>query len=117
QPHPTVANMDLQPIAVMLQFVRPAWFAWRLASDDMTTKNNESGGRVSRPTAPPDLRTHCDSQIVSYKKHVKEYGVNGARVVCFHGKRRPRDINRTLPYWTAGVNDRIHRHSFFCVTS
>src|SRR5262249_9311790 len=34
-----------------LQLVRPAWSGWRLTGYGGTTGNNESGGRVSRPTA------------------------------------------------------------------
>ena len=31
--HPTVADMDLQPVAVVLQFVRPARASWRLLGE------------------------------------------------------------------------------------
>jgi len=31
EPHQSVANVDLQPITVMLQLMRPAWPGWRAA--------------------------------------------------------------------------------------
>src|SRR5262245_27745194 len=46
EPHATIANMDLQPIAVVLQLVRPAWPCRRLLGDDRTTRMDESSGRV-----------------------------------------------------------------------
>jgi hypothetical protein len=45
-PHPTIADMDLQPIAVMLQFMRPARAGWGLLGDDWLARMNESGRRV-----------------------------------------------------------------------
>jgi hypothetical protein len=33
EPHTGIADVDLQPIAVVLQLVRPAWTSWRLADD------------------------------------------------------------------------------------
>src|SRR5262249_9316103 len=51
EPHSTVTNVDLQPIAIMFQLVRPTRSAWRSTGYGGTTGNNESGGRVSRPTA------------------------------------------------------------------
>jgi hypothetical protein len=44
--HPTIADMDLQPIAVMLQLVRPACSSWGLLGDDWLARMDESGGRV-----------------------------------------------------------------------
>jgi len=38
--------VDLQPIAVMLQFVRPTTPKWRLLGDDWLAGMNESGWRV-----------------------------------------------------------------------
>jgi hypothetical protein len=38
EPHPAIANMDLKPIAVMLQLVRPY--------DDRTAGMDKGGGRV-----------------------------------------------------------------------
>ena len=37
-------------------------------------------------------------QVVSYKKHVRGKGIPPeARVICFHGKPRPRDVNWKVP--------------------
>jgi hypothetical protein len=44
--HPPIANMDLEPIAVMLQFVRPTRPGGWLLGDDWLTRMNESGRRV-----------------------------------------------------------------------
>jgi hypothetical protein len=38
--------MDLQPVAIMLQFVRPARPARRLLGDDWLERMNESSRRV-----------------------------------------------------------------------
>src|SRR4029450_8548405 len=51
QAHTTIANMDLQPIAVMLQFLPPTRPTWRLLGDDWLTRMNESGRRVHGPAA------------------------------------------------------------------
>src|SRR5262245_14796092 len=51
QTHPTITHMDLLSIAVMLQFVRPAWPSWRLLGDDWLARMNESGRRIQWPTA------------------------------------------------------------------
>jgi hypothetical protein len=45
QTHPTIADMDLQPIPVMLQFVRPAGATRRLRYDYGAAWMNESGWR------------------------------------------------------------------------
>jgi hypothetical protein len=42
EPHPAIPDMDLQPIAVMLQLVRPARSTWRLLGDDWLARMNES---------------------------------------------------------------------------
>jgi hypothetical protein len=44
--HPSIADADLQSVAVMLQLMRPAWPGWGLLGDDWLTRMNESGGRV-----------------------------------------------------------------------
>ena len=36
----------LKPLAIMLQFVRPARASWGLLGDDWLTRMNESGRRV-----------------------------------------------------------------------
>jgi hypothetical protein len=46
QPHPTVADMDVKPITVMLQLVRPARPEGRLFGDDWLTLMDENGWRV-----------------------------------------------------------------------
>jgi len=44
EPHATIADMNLQPIAAVLQLMRPAWTGWRLSGDNRTARMNESGG-------------------------------------------------------------------------
>ena len=51
EPHPPVADVDLQPIAVVLEFVRPAGTARRLLGDGRTARMDEGGRRVIRPAA------------------------------------------------------------------
>jgi hypothetical protein len=46
EPHPPLTNMDLQPVAIMLQLVRPARPARRLLGDDWLERMNESSRRV-----------------------------------------------------------------------
>ena len=46
---PIVANVDLQPIAIVLEFVRPTRSGWRSVSHDRTARMDESGGRVTGP--------------------------------------------------------------------
>src|SRR5262249_32927956 len=46
EPHPSVAHMNLEAIAVMLQLVRPARSTRWLLGDDWLTRMNESSGRV-----------------------------------------------------------------------
>jgi hypothetical protein len=41
--------MDLQPIAVMLELVRPARPTWRLLGDDRLARMNEGGRRILGP--------------------------------------------------------------------
>jgi hypothetical protein len=38
--------MDLQPVAVVLQLVRPARSRWWLLGDDWLARMNEGGGRI-----------------------------------------------------------------------
>jgi hypothetical protein len=38
----------LKPIAIMLQFVRPARASWRLLDDDWLTRMNENDRRVGK---------------------------------------------------------------------
>ena len=49
QPHPSIAHMDLEPIAVMLQLMRPAG-ARRGLGDNGLTRMNESGSRIRKNT-------------------------------------------------------------------
>jgi hypothetical protein len=37
-PHPTIADMDLKPIAVMLKFVHSARASWKPLGDDWLTR-------------------------------------------------------------------------------
>jgi len=60
EPHPTITDMDLQPIAVMLQLMRPAGTARRLSCHRWTAWMDESGGRVDRP---PALLARADEVI------------------------------------------------------
>jgi hypothetical protein len=46
EPHPAIADVDLQPITVMLQLVCPARAARRLSDDDWLTRMNESSRRI-----------------------------------------------------------------------
>jgi hypothetical protein len=50
-PHPTITDMDLEPMAVVFQLMRPTRPAWRLLGDDGLARMNESGRRVHGPTA------------------------------------------------------------------
>ena len=51
EPHPPIADMDPQSIAIVLEFVRPAFaLRWTLG-DGRTTRNNETGRRGLRPAA------------------------------------------------------------------
>jgi hypothetical protein len=51
EPNASIADMDLKPIAVVLQLVRPTRPAWRLLGDDWLTRMNEGGRRIHGPTA------------------------------------------------------------------
>jgi len=44
--YPAIADMDLQPIAVMLQLVRPPRTGWRFLRDSRLTGMDESSGCV-----------------------------------------------------------------------
>jgi hypothetical protein len=43
--------VDLQPIAVMLQLMRPARSGWRPVRNDRAARMDEGGGRIPGPTA------------------------------------------------------------------
>src|SRR5262245_29704621 len=49
--HPPISNMDLEPIAIVLQFVRPARSRRRLLGGDWLTRMDESGWRIKGPAA------------------------------------------------------------------
>ena len=51
QAHPTIVDMDWQPIAVMFQLVRPAWSGWGLLGDDWLTRIDEGSRRAQWPAA------------------------------------------------------------------
>jgi hypothetical protein len=55
QPHPPVANVDLQPVAIVFEFMHPALATRRALRDGRTAGMDEGGGGVFRP--PRDLRT------------------------------------------------------------
>jgi hypothetical protein len=42
EPHPAIADVDLQPIAVMFQLMRTAWPGWGLCSDGRAARMDES---------------------------------------------------------------------------
>ena len=44
--YPAIADMDLQPIAVMLQLVRPPRTGWRFLRDSRLTGMDESSRRI-----------------------------------------------------------------------
>jgi hypothetical protein len=46
-----LADVDLQPVAVMFQFMRPARANWGLLGDDWLARMDESGRRIDRPAA------------------------------------------------------------------
>jgi hypothetical protein len=49
EPHTTITDMDLKSIAVMLQFMPPAWAAWRPGSNRWTAWLDKGGRCVVRP--------------------------------------------------------------------
>jgi hypothetical protein len=49
EPNASIADMDLQPIAIVLQLMRPTGATRRLRHDYGTAGMNESGRRVDRP--------------------------------------------------------------------
>src|SRR6516162_975650 len=51
EPHPPISDMDLQPVAVMLQFMRPAGARRGLLGDGRPARTDESGRRVLGPAA------------------------------------------------------------------
>ena len=48
QPHPTIADVDLQPVAVMFQLVHPTRANRGALGNDRTTGVDETGRRVER---------------------------------------------------------------------
>jgi hypothetical protein len=58
--YPPFTHMYLQPIAVMLQLMRPARFGWRSLRNDRAARRNESGRRIPRPTALAPLSAPVD---------------------------------------------------------
>src|SRR5512138_3815923 len=54
----TIADVDLQSIAVMLEFVRPAGTAGRLLGDDWLTRMDESSRRIQWPAATKATQYH-----------------------------------------------------------
>jgi hypothetical protein len=59
-PHPSVANVDLQPVAVMLQLVRPARATRRLRYDDRAAGMNEGGRSTPRTHAIHEAQTELE---------------------------------------------------------
>src|SRR5262245_4829125 len=55
----TIMHVDLGPIAIMLQLVRPARAVRRLRDYDWLARMNESSRRVQWPAAPLGWRYHA----------------------------------------------------------
>jgi hypothetical protein len=70
--------MDLQPIAVMLQLVRPARTDWRPLGDDGLVRMNESGGGTL--SLPRELRRRDNMRVMGMGK------TNG---LVFYRRRSP----------------------------
>src|SRR6476661_2013606 len=68
--HPTVAYMDLQPIAVMLQLVRPAWPGGWLLGDSRLTWMNEGGRRGQWPSARITPQHAADIKLAMQKRRI-----------------------------------------------
>jgi hypothetical protein len=51
EPHPSIADVNLQSVTVMLQFVNPARTAGWALGDDRTARMNETGRRIGWPPA------------------------------------------------------------------
>jgi len=49
EPYPAIPNMDLEPVAIMLQFVRSARPLRRPLGDDRLTRTDESSRRIEWP--------------------------------------------------------------------
>ena len=64
EPHPPIADMDLQPIAVMLQFMRPAGALRGLLGDGWTTWMDKGSRRVFGPAT---RGTHTPQHAQEYR--------------------------------------------------
>ena len=77
------------------------WRRWIKCPDRHRTEQggNGDGGflRYVFGKRPARWQDEVPGQIVSYKKDVKGNGIpENARVICFHGRPRPRDLNWTI---------------------
>ena len=57
EPHAVIADVNLQPIAIVLEFVHPARASGGLVGDGRPTRMNETGRRIDRP--PERTTRHC----------------------------------------------------------
>jgi hypothetical protein len=78
-----------------------AWQEWMRGPGDHMVRHKATGdgGFLRTLWNGPAARWQkiLPDQVVSYKEHVRHRGVpEGARVVCFHGSPRPRDIGWQL---------------------
>jgi hypothetical protein len=72
-------------------------FAARAKEAMRETKHGDQGFLEATGYRPDKWQDVLPGQVVSYKAHVKGKGVpNGARVVCFHGKPKPRELAWTI---------------------
>ena len=80
--HPAIADMDLQPVAVMLQLMRPARSRWGLLGDGWLARVNESSRRIDG--LPRELRIRHNMRVIYCKNR------NGATLqTLFSGPRLP----------------------------
>src|SRR5262249_23625988 len=79
--HPTIADVNLQPIAVMLQLVRPARPRRRLLGDDWLAWMDEGGRRIEGPTARITLQHGEDIACAAPKKKGRHRGNTHSRLV------------------------------------
>src|SRR5262245_33290647 len=92
--NPTISDMDLQPIAVMFQLMRPARAGWRLLGDDWLTRMDESSRRrIEWPAARVTPQHGVDiaamaSKRKTYPKNRRHLRNSSRRFVLFHFRKR-----------------------------
>src|SRR5262245_57902362 len=67
EPHASIANVDLEPVSIMLQFVHPTRTAGRLLGDSRKARMNESGRRIEWPAARGTPQHAADTQALNRK--------------------------------------------------